>query len=164
MIYQECDDTEFRKDGIRPPNPIREYDLTDKSKDCCFHIGNDHNTYDFIQLKYVIEVLIKKGWPSKYINGGKQDPKESPKAKSPRKFYEVGPSGDKGDTFQGKCMYIAVITGKAPWANLSSKWMVKRKIVEMTVVYKKEGSSSSKFSDQPMLGFRESKKVWGITN
>lgn len=58
-------------------------------------------------------------------------------------------------------LYITTITGGAPWAKLPSKGTVKRKTIDMMVVYKKDVGSSSKISNWPMLGFWDSEKVGG---
>lgn len=77
-IYRECANTEVRKAGFRPPNTVRESANTvresahtNKSKHYRFHRGHVHNTDDFIQIKDVIESLIKKDRLSEYVKGEK---------------------------------------------------------------------------------------------
>lgn len=59
-IYQECTNTEIQKVGIRPPHTVNESGRIDKSNYFHFHKRHGHNTNDYIQLKDMIEVLIKK--------------------------------------------------------------------------------------------------------
>lgn len=66
-IYREYANTEVRKGGIRSPNTVREsantvheFTHTNKSKYYRFHRGHVHNTDDCIQIKDLIESLIKK--------------------------------------------------------------------------------------------------------
>lgn len=79
-IYQECNNTEFRKAGIWPLSHVRKYDLTLKLKYYCFNRGHNHNKDNYIQVKDAIEALIKKG-PT-YIAGITDD---APRAGLPSK-------------------------------------------------------------------------------
>lgn len=93
-----------------------------------------HNMDDNIQLKYVIEALIKKGMLSEYVKGGKWDRDESPKTKSPTKAFESRTDDKRRETNKEKHLYIATITSIAPWVYLPSKVSVKRKIAKMMAV------------------------------
>lgn len=81
-------------------------------------MGHGHNTDYCIQLKDEIESLIKRGQLTEYVQGGKQDPEESQKAKSHAKVHESEPRGEKGDISNVKHPYIVFITsghlGKIP--------------------------------------------------
>lgn len=79
----------------------------------------------------MIEELIKKGWLSEYVKGGKWDREECPKTKPPTKVFEVGPSSKKRETSKRKHPYIAAISGGATRAILLSKGTVKSKFIEM---------------------------------
>lgn len=61
-------------------------------------------------------------------------------------------------------MYIVAITRGAPRENLLSNRIMKRKIAEMMVIYKKDARTSAKILDRPMSGFLDSEKVEGIPN
>lgn len=98
------------------------------------------------------------------IKGSKRDQEESPKTKSYAKVSEVVTSREKREISKGISSYTATIFDGAPQGNLPSKGTIKRKMSEMMTVYKIKGSSLSKISDRPMLGFRDSKKVGGISN
>ncbi|MCI31892.1 hypothetical protein A2U01_0053104, partial [Trifolium medium] len=58
-ILQEYINAEFADAGIHPPKELRESPRTDKSKFCKYHRSVGHETEDCIQLKDVIEDLIK---------------------------------------------------------------------------------------------------------
>lgn len=80
------------------------------------------------------------------------------------KVYKVDLIGGKRVTVKGKRLNLAVITGGAPGEKLSSKGTIKRKIGEVMVVWKNEGSSSPKFPNRPMLGVWDTEKIRGIPN
>lgn len=80
------------------------------------------------------------------------------------KASEVTPSGKIRETDKGKCLYIIAITSGVSLTNIPSKCTIKRKFSKMMVVYRNEGSSSSKVPDRFMLEFRDSKKDEGIYN
>lgn len=52
-----------------------------------------------------------------------------------------------------KKQYIFAITKKASPTNFSSKGTMEKKIIEMLVVNKKGGGTSTKTNDRPMLKF-----------
>lgn len=78
---------------------------------------------------------------------------ESPKGKSPSKAADAKTSGESKEANIRKCLYIVVITIGAPRENLPSEGTMKKKIVEMLVVHKKEGGIPTKTLDRPILGF-----------
>lgn len=78
-ILTECANAEFKEVGIGNPYLAREYSQIDILKYCCFHKIHGHNTNDYIQLKVVIETLIKKGRLFEYTKDGKRCTEESPK-------------------------------------------------------------------------------------
>lgn len=76
----------------------------------------------------------------------------------------VGTSGESKETGKGKRPYISSITGGVIRLTLPFKGTMKRKIAEMMVVYHKEGNTSTKIPDRPMLGFWDLENFGGIPN
>jgi hypothetical protein len=58
----------FANTDIPPPRVIKENPRTDKSKYYKFHMSVRHETEDFVQLKDVIDDLIKQGKLNRYTN------------------------------------------------------------------------------------------------
>lgn len=67
--------------------------------------------------------------------------------KSPLKVVYVRTSDEDKEANKGKRQYIIAITRGASQANLPSNGTMKRKMVEMLVVYKTDGSVSMKTPD-----------------
>ena len=65
---------------------------------------------------------------------------------------------------KGKHPYIVAIIGGAPRANLTSKGIMKRKVIEMMVVYHKKSNTPAKVHDCSMLTFWDPEKTIGIPN
>lgn len=57
---------------------------------------------------------------------GNKDIEYSPKGESPSKTVEVETSRESKEASKGKCLYIKVIIGKAPRANLPSNGTMKK--------------------------------------
>lgn len=129
------------------PYPISETSRTDKSKYCHFHKSHDHKTDNHIHLKDAIESLINRGRLAEYVKEGKRYREESPKGKSPSKTVDVRTSGESNEANKGKRLYVASISRGTPWDNLHSNGTMKRKIIKMLVVHKKDGNSSVKTPD-----------------
>lgn len=82
-----------------------------------------------------------------YVKGGKRDREESHKGKSPSKSVDARTSNESKEANKGKRLCIISIIGGAPQTNLPYKRTMKRKIVEMLSVHKKDGSTSVKALD-----------------
>lgn len=68
-IYQEYVNTEFWKVGIRP-HTLSKRHLRLTNQNIFASIKDNHSSNHCIQLKYVIEVLIKRGRLVEYVKGG----------------------------------------------------------------------------------------------
>lgn len=102
--------------------------------------------------------LIKMGYLYEYTKGDKRDRGESSKNKSSSKTVDVDSNGEKtsgenNGASKGKRQHIRVFTRGTPRANILSKWIMKRKIVELMVAHKKDGSTLAKTPYMSMLGF-----------
>lgn len=115
----------FGKGGTRTPFPNRESSQTNKTKYFCFNKGHNHNTDDYIQLRYAIKGLIKRGRLFEYMKGGKKEKEDSPKIKSTSKDADARTNGEEKEVNNGKCQYISAIIGMMSWGNIASKGMMK---------------------------------------
>lgn len=67
-ILKECFNAEFKEENIEFMLSIKEIPWEDKIKYSKFHKGHKYITKEYVQLKDVIESLIKKGKLTKYTN------------------------------------------------------------------------------------------------
>lgn len=74
---------------------------------------------------------------------------------------DVMTNGKDKEANKGKHQYISANTREAPRANISSKGIMKRNIVEILTVHKKDGNIWTKTHDRPMLGVWDCEKVGG---
>lgn len=65
---------------------------------------------------------------------------------------------------KGKNSYISSMTRGSPRSSMPSRGTIKRKIVELLSVNKKEGITSIVNPERLVLKFRDTEKVWGISN
>lgn len=93
-LNKYCVNIEFQKTEIKNPFLARESFRTNKSKYLIFHKSHNHTTNDCIQIKDIIEGLIKRGHMSEYTKDSKRDWDDSPKNKFSAKNVDVV-SGDK---------------------------------------------------------------------
>lgn len=130
-------------------------------KYCNLHKGHDLNTDDCIQLKDVIEGLIKRGRLDEYVKGCKKEKEEPPKGKSPSKTLDAETSDEVKKESKWKGTYISTITKGAPCENLHSKGTMKWKITNMLIVHKKDGGTSGEGPKPTYVGvpgFREGRR------
>lgn len=107
--------------------------------------------------------IYQEGRLSKYTKDGKRSREESPKkGHSPKKEIYVATEGEskdvvreKGEGHKGKCSYITSIIEGGPRLRVSSKGTIKRKIVELMVVCKKEGNNLATNLGRPIPEFQD---------
>lgn len=88
-ILKKCVNMEFKESKIKNLYPSKESSETDKSKYCRFRKSYNHNTNDCIQLKDVIEGMVKKLRLEKYTRDTKRDREDSQKKKKSPKNYQT---------------------------------------------------------------------------
>lgn len=80
---------EFKESKIKNLYPAIESSETDKSKYCCFRKSYNHNTNECIQLKGVIEGMLKKLRLDEYTRDTKRDREHSLKKKESPENYQT---------------------------------------------------------------------------
>lgn len=88
-LNKEYANIEFQKTEIKNPFLAMESFRTNKSKYLIFHKSLNHTTNDCIQIKDVIEGLIKRGHMSEYTKVRKRYQDDSPKNKFSAKNVDV---------------------------------------------------------------------------
>lgn len=152
-IYQECANIKFQKAWIHPPNPIRDFGHRMNQSTTVSTRGTDITHMITSNLKMRLKCWLRKADCLNMLRAVSETRKNLQNPSPLWRFLKSVPVVIIETLSKVNTCILMPLPMRETQENLSSKGTVKRKIVEIMVVYINEGSSSPKAFNWPMLGF-----------